>query len=38
MSDAQEAAGYITRSPGGLGAVREVCDCLLERELRLGTK
>jgi len=36
--DAQEAAGYITRSGGGQGAVREVCDWLLERGLRLGAK
>lgn len=28
--DVRAAAGYVTRAPGGLGAVREVCDLLLE--------
>lgn len=31
--DAQDAARYITRSAGGRGAVREVCDWLLARRL-----
>jgi 3-deoxy-D-manno-octulosonate 8-phosphate phosphatase (KDO 8-P phosphatase) len=31
--DAQDAARYITRSAGGRGAVREVCDWLLTRRL-----
>lgn len=31
--DAQDAARYITRSRGGRGAVREVCDWLLDEQL-----
>lgn len=31
--DAQDAARYITRSPGGRGAVREVCDWLIAEGL-----
>jgi 3-deoxy-D-manno-octulosonate 8-phosphate phosphatase (KDO 8-P phosphatase) len=31
--DAQDAARYITRSAGGRGAVREVCDWLLAQRL-----
>jgi 3-deoxy-D-manno-octulosonate 8-phosphate phosphatase (KDO 8-P phosphatase) len=31
--DAQDAARYITRSRGGRGAVREVCDWLLSEQL-----
>lgn len=31
--DAQDAARYLTRSPGGRGAVREVCDWLIARRL-----
>ncbi|MEZ5458697.1 MAG: HAD hydrolase family protein [Steroidobacteraceae bacterium] len=31
--DAQDAARYITRSPGGRGAVREVCDWLVAEGL-----